>query len=339
MKRPFCSRRTFLGKAARAGAGWVLMSVVPPWAFGQRMRGRAYRERAFFAMGSVATVSAYGESLAQTDQAINKVIAEFGRIERLLSVFDPASEISRINASAGKEPVAVSVETAGLVVRMSDYAVQTGGAFDATVEPLMRLWGFRDLRRTASPSDREIAATLDVVGMKHVTADARAGTVGLDRRGVRLDSGGWGVGYAVDRAIAILQSEGIESALVNHSGDARAFGVPPDGGAWNAAIPDPRRRDEFIRTLTLENTAISTSADYETFVTLGNARYGHLIDMRTGKPADQVASVSVLAESSLAADVLSTALACGAPGVPEGGRMSAIVVRKDGDEIHTEDLK
>lgn len=339
MRRPACSRRNFLGQAARAGAGWVLMAVVPPWAFRGRLQGRAYRERSFFTMGSIATVSAYGESLAHTDHAINKVIAEFGRLERLLSVFDPASEISKINASAGREPAAVSAETAGLLVQMKTFAEQTDGAFDATVEPLMRLWGFRDLSRTVPPSDREIATALKAVGMKHVVADLHAGTVGLDHPDVRLDSGGWGVGYAVDRAIGILQAEGIESALVNHSGDARTFGAPPDGGEWVVGIPHPQHPDEFIRTLALENRAISTSADHERFVTLGDARYGHLIDMRNGKPADHLASVSVLAGSSLTADAMSTALACGVRGLPTGEGLSAIVVRKNGADVHTEDLQ
>jgi thiamine biosynthesis lipoprotein len=288
----------------------MLVHIMPSWLMAGQKHTHAYRERSFFTMGSIATVCAYGDTTRQIDRAINKVIEEFNRLDGLLSVYMPTSEISRINASAGSDSAAVSSEVVTLIREMKVLAEQTGGAFDMTVEPLMRLWGFRNTPRSEVPSDSEISAVLDAVGNNHVFVDESEGRVGLDHPASRIDSGGWGVGYAVDRAVAILKAEGISSALVNHSGDARTFGIPEEQEGWAVAIPNPEHPDEMLKTVRLQGCAISTSGDYERFVTINSMRYGHLMNVRNGHPETTVSSVTIFAGTSLTADVTSTASAC-----------------------------
>jgi len=330
------TRRVFLGRSARAGAGLVLMSVIPSWALQARRHTRAYRERSFFTMGSVATISAYGESAVQIDQAIRKVIEEFSRLDRLLSIYDPRSELSRINAAAGRETVCVHPEVLRLLKQMRQWSADTEGAFDMTVEPLMRLWGFRDRLRFLTPSDTEIRQALVAVGADRVHIDETLETVGLDHPASLLDSGGWGVGYAVDRAVEILRKEGIESAFVNHSGDARTFGIPDDSEGWIAGIPHPDNPTAMMRSFVLKDCAISTSGTYEKFVELGEKQYGHLMDVLKGIPESDVASMTVVAAESLKADVLSTAAAC-RPGLLSPGRWDGIrflMMKRNGNDLN-----
>jgi len=297
----------FLGRAARAGLGIMMVHSIPSWAIGSVFHTKAYRERSFFTMGSIATVCAYGESTRHVDHAVTKVITEFRRLDELLSIFNPASEVSRVNAAAGKNAVSVSQELSRLLERARSVTERTGGLFDVTINPLMNLWGFRGKIRQIAPSDREIAKALEAVGMHHLHVGNTEPTVGLDHKGASIDLGGIGVGYAVDRAVKILKAEGIEQAFVNHSGDAFALGTPEDERGWTVGIPDPDGKQGIIRTFMLKDRAVSTSANYERFITLDTARYGHVMDVRQGRPGGHEGSCTVVAGDAVTADVMSTA--------------------------------
>jgi thiamine biosynthesis lipoprotein len=261
-------------------------------------------------MGSIATVCAYGESTAHIDDAISKVIAEFGRLDALLSVFNSASAISRLNSSAGITPVHVSQEVCGILESSRSFNKQTMGLFDVTVEPLMRLWGFRGESREKNPTDREIVNALAAVGMCHLSIDSNRQEVFLDRKGASLDLGGIAVGHAVDRAVGILRSSGIESAFVNHAGDAYALGAPDEQDGWMAAVPHPSQAGLIVHKEVLTNRALSTSADNERFVTIDDVRYGHIMDVRSGRPEHGPACIAVMAPTAMQADALSTAAFC-----------------------------
>ncbi|HEX9614958.1 MAG TPA: FAD:protein FMN transferase [Bacteroidota bacterium] len=327
------TRRMFLGRATRAGLGIVLLQSIPPWAIGRMRHTKAYRERSFFSMGSVATVCAYGESTKQIDHAVNKVIAEFGRLDRMLSVFDSASEISRINSAAGREPVSVSDEVCDLLGEARRWTERTSGQFDITVGPLMELWGFRGTLPGEIPPDSAIRRVLEAVGVRHLVIDRRNRMAGLDHRDSKLDLGGIGVGYAIDRAVGILKSEGIENAFLNHSGDAFALGKPDDQNGWIAAIPDPDKPSAALHDLCLSDCAVSTSAAYERFVKVGAERYGHVMDVQLGRPGRSGGSVTVVAGGAETADALSTAaFSRGEPVrlLDNVGGTSYFIVQRDG---------
>lgn len=300
----------FLGRTARTGLGLVLVHSLPTWAWSGQRHRKAYRERSFYTMGSMATVSAYGESIAHIDDSINKVMSEFGRLDALLSVFNPASEISLLNNTAGHGAVRVSQEVCQILKLSKNFNLRTSGLFDITVEPLMKLWGFRGMTRQTYPTDSEIATALNAVGMGHLSIDSARQEALLDHRNASVDLGGIAVGYAVDRAAGILRSAGIESAFINHAGDAYALGAPDEQGGWIAAIPHPSEPGSMIHEELLTDRAISTSADSERFVTIDAVRYGHVMDVYSGRPGTRKASITVLAPSAIQADALSTAAFC-----------------------------
>ena len=177
-----------------------------------------------------------------------------------------------------------------------------------------------------------MAAALDAVGFQNVKLDLSRGTVGLAHRSSRIDLGGIGVGLALDRAAAALRSMGVESALINHSGDILALGAPPGSEGWEVGIQDPEDPEGTIASFSLRDRSVSTSGNYENFIGSGGRRIGHIFDPVTGRPPSRYLSVSVMAGSSLSADALSTgfftggiALAAAAPS--PAGSISAFAVR------------
>jgi thiamine biosynthesis lipoprotein len=213
-----------------------------------------------------------------------------------------------VNAAAGKSEVDVESFVVEVVNRAMHYSMQTNGVFDCTIEPLMKLWGFRGNTTMKIPSNKEIYAAMDAVGFKNTSV--RKNSIGLLHRNSSIDLGGIAVGYTVDRMTAILKQEGIESALINHSGDIFAIGAPHGKNGWEISIPNPADRNETIETVRLSNQAISTSGSYEKFVEYEGERFGHIIDPSTGIPTRKYASISVIADTSLEADIFSTAWFC-----------------------------
>ncbi|MFQ5798456.1 MAG: FAD:protein FMN transferase, partial [Bacteroidota bacterium] len=222
------SRREFLNQSASLAFGVVLVSPFSPFLLTTSRLCRDRRElaekstlprtstlvqRATFTMGTIVQVSAFGENRAHCNHAIERMFAEFYRIDRLMSVFKADSQISHINRQAGTSGVRVDqrlVEILELANRLSSL---TDGAFDVTIEPLMELWGFRSDNPPQTglrtrPSDREIAETLQAVGHRNVIIDRSSSTVGLAHPRSRMDLGGIAVGYSLDRAAEILRAEG-----------------------------------------------------------------------------------------------------------------------------------
>lgn len=315
------SRRRFLSHSLPTIAAGLLLPGFTPLLLRRTSHEdeRPHIERAFFTMGTVMTISAYGNTRAQVNRAITRVFREFQRLDMMLSVFKTSSQISLVNATAGKSDISVDRETMTLLKLARHYNVLTAGTFDVTVEPLMNLWGFRrePLSIQSPPTDREIAQTLDAVGMTHVVVDEKESRVGLTNEHTQLDFGGIAVGFSVDRAVRILKEEGIETAFINHSGDAFALGSPPGLGGWEVAIPNPLQPDKILRTLTLRDRAISTSGAYEKYIPIEGRNYGHIMNPTSGRPSDAVLSTSVIARSAVEADALSTATFCMTPGESE----------------------
>ena len=257
-------------------------------------------EKSSDAMGSVFSIALYGADREKLEAAAGAALDEARRLDALLSNYQPGSEWTQVNRGAAGNPVKVSVELFRLLSACLDYSRTSDGAFDITVGPLMRVWGFYKgagqlPRRTA------ITAALAKVGYRHIHLDATAQTASFDRRGVELDPGGIGKGYAVDRMVAILKQRGIDCALVAAS-DSSIYGLgapPGEPRGWTVNIRDPRNPNQTATSVFLKDMSLSTSGSYEKFFRAGGRTYAHIMDPRTGYPAQGAASVSVVAPRTI----------------------------------------
>jgi len=251
----------------------------------------------------------------QAQQAIDAAYRELERLGQMLNFYADDSEVTAINKNAGIRPVRVSPETFE-VIRQAVFASEnTDGAFDATVGPLVKLW---DFKRGIIPDKDAIEELLEQVGYKNIVLDASAQTVYLKEEGAQIDLGGILKGYAADKASLVLQKHGLSSGIVTIGGEVRAFGNKPDGTPWIVGIQNPRQKgpnDEVIATIALSNRSVSTSGDYIKFFEKDGVRYHHILNPKTGYPAEQCGSVTVIANDGVTADGFSKIFVLG----PEKG--------------------
>jgi FAD:protein FMN transferase len=252
------------------------------------------------AMGSTYSVAVYGYDRVRMEAAVDASFDEVRRLDEMLSNYKPASEWSKVNREAATHPVEVSRELFDLLAACLDYSRRSEGAFDVSVGPLMKVWGF--YKGTGHlPHRAEVMAAITKVGYRHVHLDAARQTVWFDRSGVELDPGGIGKGYAVDRMVEILKKHGIQIALVSGSASSiYGLGAPPnEPRGWSIQIKDPRDQRKTVETLYLKDMSLSTSGSYEKFFRAEGRVYSHIMDPRTGYPAPGMLSVSVLAPRTL----------------------------------------
>ncbi|HWP82910.1 MAG TPA: FAD:protein FMN transferase [Bacteroidota bacterium] len=305
MNRRF-GRRDFLRSSLRAGTGLAaaLLLPLPSLASGTR----SYLCRAQYVMGTIVTIEAYGESRSHCNTAMSSAFQELRRLDGLMSVYNPESQLSAVNRLAGRQMVPVDQSILDVIHHSRRFHEISGGVFDITVEPLMRIWGFRGRRSLVRPSERELDEARAAVGFCQIEVDEKNRSVGLRHPNAALDFGGIAVGYAVDRVVTILKSAGIESAFINHSGDVYALGAPNESDGWSVGLPDPLDPRRVATTLVLKDKALSTSALSEKFVEIEGKKLGHIIDPLNGQPRHDFRSLSVIASTSLEADALSTGL-------------------------------
>jgi thiamine biosynthesis lipoprotein len=286
---------------------FTAMSRIAPilffaWLACPPISGRSYVrvEKSDEIMGATFSVVLHGTDRAQLDAAADAALDEAHRLDRMLSNYHPDTEWSRVNRLAADRPVVVSEELFALLSECVKYSEQSEGAFDITVAPLVRAWGFFKGEGTM-PRAGAVAAARRQVGYRHVRLDAAARTVRFDRPGVELDPGGIGKGYAVDRMVALLKQRGITAALVSASGSSiYGLGSPTDDArGWHIPIRAPRNPDAAAGEVFLRDMSISTSGSYEKFFWAEGRTYAHIIDPRTGYPAQGTASVSVVARRAL----------------------------------------
>ena len=259
-------------------------------------------------MGTHLAFAAYtqpGVGPQRVRNLFDAAIVEILRLERLMTTWDPASEISRINAAAGVRPVAVSEETFAVITASLQASVQSGGAFDITFETLHGLWKFDEDLDPHPPSADEVRAHLRYLGFAHVKTDPVARTVRLDESHVRIGLGGIAKGYAGDAASKVLEAGGLTSYYVQAGGDLYAHGRKPDGSPWQAGIRDPRGPEgDYFAMLPLSDHAFSTAGDYERSYIVDGKRYHHIIDPHTGYPATASRSVTIWAPNAFVADAV-----------------------------------
>jgi thiamine biosynthesis lipoprotein len=257
-----------------------------------------------YAMGTEYTMDLYGDNAALLESAAEQAGDEVKRLDRMLSNYIPDSELSKVNAEAFDHPVAVSPELFALLESCLKYSRESAGAFDITVGPLMKIWGFyKDSGHL--PHRAEIRVALDHIGYRKIELDPVHCTVRFKVRGMSLDPGGVGKGYAVDKMVATLRANGVSSALVSAGGSSiYGLGAPPDEPrGWYIRIRDPRDERKTAAEIYLKNISISTSGNYEKFFFSEGKLYSHIMDPRTGYPSEGMLSVSVIAPRTLDSEV------------------------------------
>lgn len=266
--------------------------------------GALQLERSTDAMGTTFSIVLYGSDQESMNQAIDAAFEEVHRLDALLSNYRPASEWSRINREAAAGPVAVSPELFLLLSDCIEYSRVSEGAFDLTVGPLMRAWGFFGGVRHV-PSHDQIGEALELVGYRHVQLNPRSQTVRFDRAGVEIDPGGVGKGYAVDRIVEVLRARGFRSALVAAS-SSTIFGLgnpPEEPRGWPIRIADPWDHRKNVAQVFLKDLSLSTSGSYEKSFRAGRHRYSHIMDPRRGVPAESAVQVTVVAPRAIDSEV------------------------------------
>ena len=258
-------------------------------------------------MGSPFEVTVYGDEGACSN-AIEAAFSEIARIERLLTIYRPESPLARANRFSRKGFFPLPSELLRLLSKALRYAEQSGGAFDPTAGPLVRLWGFGPGReREFPPEAEEIQSLLQRVGYEKIQIDFEAGGLFFLEAGMELNLGGIGKGYAIDRAIEKIKEAGIGVGMVSCGSTIYGLGTPPGRSGWQVSIRHPRLREGQAGAVSLCDRALSTSGDYEKFFFFRGRRFSHLIDPRSGYPAEEAAAVSVAAPGAMEADALSTA--------------------------------
>lgn len=256
-------------------------------------------------MGTKVEIIAQGRNEASLAKAVELGFQEFERLEAGLSRYRDDSEVSKINRNAGVGPVQVSPELFMLLEKSLEICKDTGGAFDITILPVLSLWNFNE-KNARPPSEEEVRQKLSLVDCQKIILKKDQYLVFLPEPGMGIDLGGIAKGYAVDRVAELLKRKGVSSGIVSAGGDMRVFGGKGRGLA--VGIQDPRNRSRVLAKIYLKDSAISTSGDYERFFIFQGVRYAHILDPRSGHPAQGEESVSVVGESGLSTDAWATAL-------------------------------
>jgi len=255
-------------------------------------------------MGTRVGVELWHKDTTAALTAINKVRSEMDRIDKLMSPYIENSELSLINRTAAQHPVKISPELFNLIQEAQDIAKQSQGTFDITFASVGYLYDYRKQQR---PSQKTIKQNLPQINYKNIQLYPKTFKIFFKQQGVRIDLGGIAKGHAVDRSINILKKLGIKHALVSAGGDSRLLGDKM-GKPWVTGIRHPRDKKKYVAILPLENTAISTSGDYERFFIEDNVRYHHIIQPSTGYSADKNQSVTIIGPYATRTDALSTTL-------------------------------
>jgi len=264
-------------------------------------------ERARVSMGSELRVSVSTADSTGAAKAIDAVFTEFDRLEALMSVWKPGSDIERINAAAGDHPVPATVEVRSVLRTAAQISEWTSGKFDVTFGVLSGLWRFDHDQDNQLPDMTEVRRLLPLIDYRSLVTDDPGGTVFLKKKGMRVNLGGIGKGYAIDRGVEILRRSGFSNFMIQAGGDLFVSGLK-DGRPWRVGIQDPRgAAGKIFAAIDLTDSTFSTSGDYERSFVRDGHRYHHIIDPGTGEPSQAgCRSVTILTTTAVMADGLST---------------------------------
>ncbi len=269
------------------------------------MQSMASAQATYFGMNTPITHQVFG---ANAQKALDAGAKRLSRLEKMWSRFNPKSEISRINAGAGRKSVRISRETDELLSQAKSFSALSSGLFSVTVCPLVDLWDYKHACHV--PAAEDIARVLPLINDSDLQLDASGSVARLCQPCQSIDLGGIGKGFACDEINKIFEDYGVLSAVTNIGGNVSALGPKPDGTPWRVGIRHPRLKDRLIGRLLITDRSVVTSGDDQRFFVADDGkRYHHILDPRVGFPAESgLISVTVIAKSSAAADALSTIL-------------------------------
>ncbi len=311
----------------------LLLFVASTAGFSQQIYKRTLK-----LMGSRFDITVVANDQIIANRNIDIAIKEIGRIEKLISSWDENSQTSSINKNAGIQPVKVDQELFDLIQRAIGISKLTDGAFDISYASMDTIWKF-DGSMMQMPSEEEIKASVAKVGYKDIVLDKEKTKVFLNSKGMKIGFGAIGKGYAADKAKDLLIEKGVVAGIINASGDMNTWGQQPDGTDWKVAITNPLNKNNAFALLPVVNKAVVTSGNYEKYVILGDKKYAHIIDPRTGYPSTGIVSVSVFAPKAELADALATSvfvmgIKVGLDRINQLSGIECIIVDDEGN-IHT----
>jgi thiamine biosynthesis lipoprotein len=293
-------------------------------------------------MGSRFDITVVAQDSSSGNEHIRDAINEISRIEKLISEWDSTTQTSEIIKQAGIVPVKVDKELYDLIQRSIVYSKLSDGAFDISFAGLDGIWKF-DGSMTSLPNAELINEKLPIIGFDKIVLNPNDTSVYLSVKGMRIGFGAIGKGYAADMAKRLLQKKGVTAGIINASGDLNTWGKQPNGDSWTVAITNPFDKEKAFGILPLDNWAVATSGDYEKFVEFDGVRYAHIIDPRTGYPAQGLVSVTIFAPTAEMADALATSVfVLGAEiGIDRVGQIpdvACIVVTEKGELFSTKNI-
>ena len=267
--------------------------------YSRQSHAREYSKQ-LFAMDTVMSFTAYGE---RGEEAVEAAVQEVERLDALLSTGSAESEVSRINASGEGD---LSEDTEKILSEGLTIWKQTGGLFDVTIYPLMQLWGF-PTGNYHVPTEEELKQTMSLVDSSEVILDGNHVTLGEKQK---MDLGGIVKGYTSNRIMEIFQEYGVTSAMVSLGGNVQTLGKKPDGTDWQVGIQNPDNvQGDLLGAVAVQDQAVITSGGYERYFEENGQTYIHILDPRTGCPAESgLTSVTIVSSNGMLADALSTSL-------------------------------
>lgn len=258
--------------------------------------------RDIFAMDTYMTVTAYGEN---AEEAVDAAETEIERLDALLSTGDAQSEIAKLNASGSAE---LSEDAAYLTERAMELYQETDGAFDIAIYPVMEAWGF-PTQNFQVPSEETLKNLLPLTDVGNISYDKETRMISFEKEGMKIDLGGIAKGYTSSRIMDIYKEHGITSGLVNLGGNVQALGTKTDGSKWKVAVQSPDNEEDYLGILSIQDKAVITSGGYERYFEQDGVTYHHIIDPKTGYPAENgLISVTIVSADGTLADGLSTSL-------------------------------
>lgn len=265
------------------------------------------------AMGTRVTLASFTTASFGRDAVeakLRKAHQEIVRLEELMTTWRESSEVSRVNAAAGKGAVTVGPETFEVIEKSLWAGKISGGLFDITFDAMKGVWKFDEGAEARIPDTSAVNAARKLIDYRKIEIDGEARTVRLSTAGMRINLGGIAKGYAVDRAARLLEREGLNAYFVQAGGDLYVRGRKPDGQAFRVGVRDPRSRDpnDYFALIDVTDHSFSTAGDYERSFVKKGKRYHHIIDPRTGFPGTRARSVTVWADDAFTADAIDDAV-------------------------------
>ncbi|NLK20844.1 MAG: FAD:protein FMN transferase [Epulopiscium sp.] len=262
-----------------------------------------------FALGTVIDIQVYDKDDQKARQAIEESINRVAEIEKKMTVNKKISEVISINKNAGEKSVVVSPDTFFVISEAKKYSELSQGAFDLTIEPIVKLWGI-GTNHAKIPKKEEINSLLSLVNYKDVKLNKTTYNVGLSKKGQAIDLGAIAKGYAGDEIKRVLEEQGIHTAFINLGGNVVTIGTKLDGGHWKIGIQNPLdERGKHIAVVEVKDETVVTSGNYERYFIEDGKRYHHIINPKNGYPAEAgIISSTIVTKSSIDADALSTSV-------------------------------